>query len=245
MELVLRRAGGGAALVGAVLLGTMSTGCTEEQTSFFIQGNVSVDAPQCIARAEGSAALLGVGMLDVALKKDYVGSQLTPRGDKANLRTETTIATMKGAEVHLYDDVGELDGDPFTVPANGVINPEASDDAGFGIIFATLIPATTGIRIADELTSLNQRVTRVAEVTVFGTTIGGTDIESSPFNYVIQVCEGCLVDFPAEAVDENGACSLQLDQAETAPCSPGQDEAVDCRICTGSEPFCQVPGGGP
>jgi hypothetical protein len=248
MKLVLRRAGGAA----AVLVGALSVGCTDEQTGFFILGNVALEAPACLARAESSAALISAGVLDVALKPDYeasllVGSQLAPRGDKANLRTETMIASVTGAEVHLYKDDGSLQTDPFTVPAAGVILPDSADGPGFGVITATLIPASTGAVLAGELTNRAEIKTQVAKVIVFGKTIGGLDIETAPLSYVIRVCEGCLIDFPtaAVAVDNMGnqSCSQATEETQVSPCRVGQDDLVDCRICAGNNGNCLVPGG--
>lgn len=240
--------GGGWAL--ALALGVSAIGCTEEQSGLFVIGNVVINAPECIARPEGSATLIDSGVLDVALKPDYeatllVGSQLAPRGDKNNLRTETMITTITGAEVHLYTDTGAADPNSpeFTVPANGVIMPDASADPGFGIAFATLIPAATGIAIASELSNPAEVRTRVASVIVFGKTIGGLEVETAPFSYVIRVCEGCLVDFPAVALNGEGQCFASTMDAPGAPCRVGQDSSVDCRICSGSNPYCAVPGG--
>src|SRR5690606_34647592 len=164
----------------ALILGASAIGCTEEESALFILGNVRVEAPECIARGEGSAVLLESGVLDVALKADYVasllvGTQLTPRGSKVNLRSETMITTIQGAEVHLYTDTGDPDPNSpeFTVPASGVLRPEASEDPGFGIVTATLIPAATGAALAADLTNPFEVRTRVAVVSVFGETIGG------------------------------------------------------------------------
>jgi len=248
MKQVTRRAGG----YVAVLLGVMavSGGCTEDQTGFFILGNVAVDAPECVARADTSSALISSGVLDVALKPDYeasllVGSQLAPRGDKANLRTETMITTITGAEVQLFTDTGTLDTE-FTVPAAGVILPDSGNDPGFGIITATLIPAASGIALAGELNNPAEVRTRVAKVTVFGKTIGGLEVETAPLSYVIRVCEGCLVDFPASAYDPSAGCvPSSTGESIVPPCRTGQDDVVDCRYCTNQNSFCQFPGGVP
>jgi hypothetical protein len=246
MKQAIRRAGGSI----AVLLGIigMGEGCTDENTGFFILGNEHVESPECVARAEPTETMIITGVLDVAIKPDYeatllVGSQLAPRGDKASLRTETMITTIAGAEVQLYTDTGALDTE-FTVPAAGVIRPESGSDPGFGIITATLIPAASGVALADELNDPAEVRTRVAKVTVFGKTIGGLDVESAPFTFVIRVCEGCLVDFPADAFDPALGCTGGgSTDAQVPPCRPGQDDALDCRICAGQNDFCLFPGG--
>jgi hypothetical protein len=244
-----RRSGGW----GALFLGVAAIGCTEEQTGFFIEANVKVDPPECIARAEGSVTRLLGGSLDVGLAQSYgaillVGSQLAPRGDKTNLRSETMITTITGAEVHLYTDTGEPDpySPEFTVPATGVILPSGSADPGYGVVPVTLIPAATGVELAREITSTSDYRTRVAVVSVFGTTIGGLDIESAEFTYVITVCEGCLVEFPLEALSTvDGSCGGSVEDSAPTPCAPGQDDYVDCRLCSGVNPFCTFPNGAP
>jgi hypothetical protein len=84
--------------------------------------------------------------------------------------------------------------------------------------------------------------TRVAEVKVFGQTVGGLDVQSSSLRYVIRVCKGCLVDFPPTGVGPNGQCKLASDQSPQLPCLFGQDEVVDCRSCAATNPICQAPG---
>src|SRR5215471_11085526 len=177
MKKLLRKALGYPMALALVLAGV---GCTDEESGLFIQGNMALTPPNCEARAEGTSPLLISGVLDVGLKLDYeatllVGSQFTPRTDKVNLRTETMIAVITGAEVHLFRDTGEEE-TAFTVPASGVIRPEASNDPGFGVISATLIPQATGQDLAADMQRGEVR-TRVAQVKVFGQTVGGLDVE--------------------------------------------------------------------
>jgi hypothetical protein len=229
-----------------LLLAWAGFGCTDEESGLFIQGNVAVTPPSCEARAEASTSLLLAGVLDVGLKLDYdatllVGSQLTPRADKQNLRTETMVTVIQGAEVHLFNDVGEQVTE-FTVPASGVIRPDPSDDPGYGIIAATLIPQATGDALSKSL-ARGEVTTQVAEVTVFGKTVGGLEVQSAAMRYVIKVCLGCLVDFPPAALDSTGSCSKSLEQNPEVPCFFGQDAAVDCRSCAATNSICARAGG--
>ncbi len=241
MTRVFRRAAAFAGLLGGLLGGTA---CTDYESGFFVLGNAFLDAPQCVAEAEANTSLLLEGILDVALKPEYdatliVGNQLTPRGDKENLRTETQITTIQGAEVQLLNDTGALDTE-FTVATSGVILPDASDEAGFGVVNVRLIPATSGLALANDLTDREQRRTRVAKVKVFGETIGGVEVESAEWTYVIKVCEGCLVSFPFEALDTDLGCTMAGDQLPTPGCRPGQDGPVDCRVCNVENAFCRT-----
>jgi hypothetical protein len=242
MNHIFRSIGRAAILFGA--LGMGAGACTDSLTGFFIQGNVALVAPACSARADATVATVGTGRLDVALRLDYVatllvGSQLAPRADKANLRSETMITNITGAEVQLYTDTGELDTE-FTVPASGIIPPSGSADPGFGIIEATLIPAATGLALANELTSRSEVRTRVAQVKVFGETLGGEDVESAEFPYVIRVCEGCMIEFPPADLDGNRNC-VGVDTNPEPPCHVGQDDLIPCTACVAYNDFCANP----
>ena len=243
----MKRVFGRAALTVAAVGGALGafSACTDEQTGFVIMGNIATTPPACIARADANVTTYLEGVLDVGLTLQYratllVGNQLTPRGDKPNLRTETQITTITGAEVSLYRDDGSLERS-FTVPAAGVISPEEADEPGFGIVGVTLIPAQAGFDLATELTDRAERRTRVVEAKVFGNTLGGNEVESSPFTYVISVCEGCLVAFDDEVLDPMGNCRMTTEDKPTEPCKFGQDEKVDCRLCRLNNPLCLSP----
>src|SRR5688572_18842097 len=141
MKEQIRRAGGG---VAALLASVIGVGCTDEETGFFIRGNLVLEPPECVGQPEADAVLHADGELDVELSRSYeafllVGNQLAARGDKENLRTETMITNITGAEVQLYRDDGSLDAE-FTAPATGVIRPDSSAEPGFGIVNTTIIP---------------------------------------------------------------------------------------------------------
>lgn len=242
MNRMLRNALSTAALALCV---SQSTGCTEENTEMVIVANLARPAGSCTIRADLTSTSLGSGFLDVGLKLDYVASllvanQLTPRGDKENLRTETMQVSLEGAEVRLLDAEDNLL-EEFTVPASGVIFPEPATGPGLGIATVTLVPSTTGSALAEELENSGQRRTLIAEAKVYGRTLGGLEVESGMFTYVIQVCEGCLVSFPTEALRLEDSV-LYCDQEEVdendVPCRLGQDDPVDCRLCNGNE-FCR------
>jgi hypothetical protein len=249
MKQVLRRTGAGVAVLFGISL--TSLGCTDEETGFYIVGNIVIDPPDCVASADASGVMLARGSLDVALTPEYVASwvvasQLTPRGDKTNLRTETMVANLSGVEVRLSGGAETLE---YTVPASGTIVPDGSEAPGVGVAIATLIPAAVGVELANELTDRGQRITRVAEVRVFGKTIGGLDFETSPFNYEVRVCEGCRISYPPDTLVANSmtgeiTCSGALTDAPEPGCLPGQDEPVDCRFCSGFNPYCRSPDGG-
>lgn len=242
----------------ATTAGFLNSGCADNNATLFIQGVMKAKPPECEVKADQSAVMLGGGMLDVAFRNTYtaallVGNQYTPRGDKENLRAETTRVNLRGAEVTLTDAEGNSVGctaDPgnagacsgfsneFSVYGSGFASASRGAEAGYGVFFADLIPETVGASLARGLAT-GSTTTVIATVRVFGDTTGGQEIESGELTFPITICNGCLVNFPLEALDRtvNGdTCTLKVDGVGDEPCDMGQDEAIDCRHCAYTHP---------
>jgi hypothetical protein len=196
--------------------------------------------------------MLGKGSLDLAFNHVYtaallVGNQMTPRGDKTQLRPETKRVNLQGAEVILTDLAGAVIEPAFSVPGAGYADVSSGDDPAYGVIFAELIPRTVGSRLAEDLEGDPNLRTIIAEVRVFGTAIGGHELESGPFIYPIQVCYGCSVLFPLVAMVPDSAgnliCGGDAEGVnEELPCAEGQDTMTDCRACVITHPdICLSP----
>ena len=66
----------------------------------------------------------------------------------------------------------------------------------------------------------------LVRVTMEGQLQDGTIVYSNEFTYPITVCNRCLIYYPV------ADCTTQESEPEVvAPCFPGQDDAVDCRLC--------------
>ena len=245
----------GSALVGAGIclgVGSAVTACSDVDTGIFVEGVVAPRQPECTVSADPGADHVGRGVLDVAFSLDYnawllVGNQFTPRGDKEQVRTETMHFVVQGAEVELLgSNLEPLQGSQstFTVPVSGFVAPTASESPGFGVVLTTLIPQAVGQDLRDDLQGTSNSRTVVVRVRVFGETVGGTEVESSQFTFPIDVCSGCLVNFPLDALtqDVDGlACIADADQVEASPCRFGQDEGIDCRLCAAQNDACLRP----
>jgi hypothetical protein len=224
-------------LVAATAAAT--SGCADNDSSLFVQAVVRLEAPQCTAKADPNATLLGGGVLDRAFPGGtydaalLVGNQLTRLGSRTQHRTETSRIVIRGAIVNVMDDKGEPLQE-FTVDATGFVDPGSGDDPGYGIVFAPIVPPGVG----EDDTSVT------AHVKVFGETLGGTEVESAELSFPVFICRGCLVTVPAEACDPaTGVCScLGGDSSGVeAPCRMGQDDPVDCRLCAATAPdVCRI-----
>ena len=220
-----------------------AAGCAANDSTLFIYGVLAPTAPACDVTGSPGEKVFGSGTLDVALRTNYeawllVGNQYAPRGQKQQLRTETTRVTLTGAEITLKDAAknqiitctGQPNCGQFSVYGSGFADSSKSEDPGWGIIAAQLIPNAVGQSYATGPLSAPSATTisLVATIRVFGTTLGGQDVESGGFSYPIQLCNGCLVDFsPAKA----GKCTRLEGDVIPTGCRLGQDDVVDCRAC--------------
>ncbi len=77
----------------------------------------------------------------------------------------------------------------------------------------------------------------VVQVTVFGHTMGGTAVETPPYQFPIDVCNGCLVSFedaPDDPTLPGLDCRGDASSLEAVvPCFIGQDQKVPCWECQG------------
>ncbi|HYP87155.1 MAG TPA: hypothetical protein VEQ59_03365 [Polyangiaceae bacterium] len=239
----------GAACLAAGLLPS----CADNDSMMYIVGVAARQSGACAVKADLASTILAKGTMDRLLASDYtaaliVGNQLTQRGDRERLRTETSKIALKGAEVHLENTQGAELVPAFSAIGTGFVDSSEGADAAPAVMFATLIPAS----IAKTLPV----GTVVSKVRVFGTTLGGQDVESAELLFPIDVCEGCLVSFPASARDltADGSeyqCLLSADDTATAttdtasPCQLGIDLPTPCTSCSGLYDFCRSPCSNP
>lgn len=224
--------------------------CATNDSMMYIVGVAAREQGSCTVSADLENPVLARGTMDRLLASEYtaalmVGNQLTQRGSRERLRTETSKVALKGAEVRLENTQGALLVPAFSAIGTGFVDASEGVDAAPAVMFATLIPAS----IAGSLTP----GTVVSKVRVFGTTLGGEDVESAELLFPIQVCDGCLVSFPASARDltadgDTYQCLLATDSTtsspsdnEALPCQLGIDVPVPCTACSGLYDFCRSP----
>jgi hypothetical protein len=233
--------------IGALV--PLAGGCAENDTTMYVEGILATSPPDCDVVGSPGSTPLYRGTLDVAFAHDYqaavlIANQLTPRGAKSQLRTETQGVLLEGAEVRLTTAQGALL-DEFTVPTGGFVGVDRSNTPGYGAAMVTLIPPGRGQDLEDELSESGRGASRtlIASVRVFGKTLGGVEITSGAYTLPIDVCYGCLISFPLDAVVPNaagrGVCSENADQAPDPGCFFGQDDMIDCRLCAATMRICE------
>ncbi len=202
------------------------------------------------------------GRLDVFVRQNYraqlvVLNQLRPALAKDKGRVETNNVYLLGATVRLTTvdglplDGGALrSGNEYTVQGSGFI---AASDSGTssGSIEVSLIDLAAATTLLGRLKSdlgrnvVNPVTVVLAYVRVNGQTLGGLKVESQEFQFPIEVCAGCLLNYKEDA--PGLGCSLPAKSSGSSgststakgPCEPGQDQGVDCNFCASTSPYCQ------
>jgi hypothetical protein len=222
--------------------GLTTLACEENESMLFIVGVLALEDNDCKLSADGGATLRTGGVLDLSLRGSYtagllVGSQLTQRGNRDQLRTETARLSLRGAEVALENASGGLLAE-YTTIGTGFVDAAGGTEPGYGWIAVDLIPA--GAPLGTGLV--------VARVRVFGQTLGGDEIESNEYSFPIQVCRGCLVSYPAEAADMSQGpgvyrCAVRSEEStsEEQVCLVGQDLGIPCTRCAAQSAVCLDP----
>ncbi len=247
-----RRIVGG--LAGAAIAALCVTSCVDNDGSLVIIGIMSpptATGGTCAYTANIIGPFLSYGTMDVAFADQYIptlliGNQMNPQGNQSLDRVETDNVILQGAIVRVTDASGaQLD--DYTVPGDGFVPPSSGGTAGIASFATTLVSPTASSIVVNDLQNAYGSTKRlISYVKIFGTTTGGTHIESGEVAFPIDACLGCLVTFPDGSDDEAQPANLQPNclasssaggSAITQPCLTGQDQYVDCRLCQGN-PAC-------
>lgn len=258
-------------LLGALALGSTAQGCVENEVSFYIsQSQVPMPGGiggGCIVPADRSSAHLNSGVLDVGLATTYrlfplYENQLLASVDPTSPRAELRNIVLMGADVELRR--GSVDGplvalpggvpSQYTIAASSLIPASSGTAPGTASGDLDIIPPAVGQALKSrvcqaqpqvegcnrpEVRSATEQI--VVVVRAFGRTQGGIEQLGNYFAFPVNVCCGCLINFPPEADSrdiEGPDCNAGAATTD-GPCQPGQDFPIDCRACSGSNPLCQ------
>jgi hypothetical protein len=243
-------------VAGAICSFTPS--CRDNNESVFVRQIQAPAPPDCISKPDPTAEFIARGLLDTALSTRYVvaalvGNQMVARGDFKQARAEPNRILIKGADIHLIDTSTQAEIKFYSVSATGEVDPQTNGDANYGLAGFELIPPSIGVGLQQTLkASLQGGANSVQSVEarfkIFGTTLGGTDVETGEYDFDIDVCYGCTVIYPSDAFDptqaptnvnckKSGTVSSTSTTGEIPACVAGQDGVTDCRLCQGN-PVC-------
>jgi len=217
----------------------------------FVVGVLVPDANSCTVKAERGSALLGKGVLDLALTSSYTATLLVGNQFQSAASTpsapQTERISLHGAEVELATANGTPLG-TYSTAGTGFVDT-AADTSAYGSIPVTLVPAALR-----EGVSLQGEEPIVATVKVTGEALDGTSMTSSALTFPIDVCLGCLVQYPPNAADPTQPLGSTYKcvtydpsgaESAPAPCIMGQDTAFSCTLCAASLELCRDPAQNP
>ncbi len=234
----------------AGLVGSALPACATNDQTIFIRGVLAPSANRqggsCIYNNDATQAVLFEPLLDVGLTDSYsavllIGNQLIPRGDPQNNRAESNRVHITGGIVKVATPDGTLIRE-FTSLASGFADPQNNNSPGFAPIGLVLIDAPTKDILLPSVMQKGTSRTILMTVKVFGTSLGGRDMESGEYQFPMQICRGCLV--KQDGTDFSNAMTHPLPNCDTAPeattttstsgpCFVGQDLPISCKNCPG------------
>ena len=225
--------------------------CVANDGSMFIQGVLAPPASgadgTCVYSPTAAGPFISVGTLDVALGSQYiptllVANQLVARGSSSESRVETNRVQIQGSIVRitLTDTSLGIPERSYTVPSAGFVDVSSGGTPGYGSITTVLVDPDTTNALRQKLGGIGSGLIRLLiYVKVYGTTTGGAHVETGEYQFPVNACFGCLVNFPPDSVDtaqpqpncKGGTTGGSGGGALTKPCVRGQDQSIDCRLC--------------
>jgi hypothetical protein len=216
------------------------------------------------------------GILDLAFKPTYnlsplLQNNIFARTDPTAGRAPAGAIIVEGYVIEVRRDSPEgelLTGpgfsNPFTVYQTSFVPTGAAGVGGFTATTLEAIPPQIGSALFEEVCRVRQGIvpdprpgcgriynTNVQQrlmlgVYAFGHTNGGVSVQTPIYNFPVNTCCGCLVNFPPSTMPDAGAgaatnCNIATNSVIN--CTPGQDEPYDCGLCVASHPFLCQPRG--
>ncbi|MFH1435030.1 MAG: hypothetical protein ABIJ56_04860 [Pseudomonadota bacterium] len=217
------------------------SGCAENRSSFFIQ-NMVVPSDECTVSSDRESLFSTWGLWDIGVAARWVARPLllNEMEDSSKLNpmaSQTNYIQVDGAWVALLDEEENVLFDeyfvhaPVTVYANG-----GSTALVFPAVDFDLYDSVSGLwggtmYSIDQLCSSPIMSKILLRIRVTGVTSGGTDVETPYFLFPVQVCCGCSIYYPPDAM-----CTEEAKGGDDVPCQPGQDGWTDCRQCVEAIP---------
>jgi hypothetical protein len=251
---MLRRVIGG--IAGAIVVVASGSSCVANDASIVILGILAPptssstgSSATCVYQATITGPFINFGSIDVAFAEQYapallLGNQLVAQGNASLDRIETDNINVDGAVVTVTD-AGGATLDSYTVNSAAFLQPSSGGTPGLAVYIVPIVSPAAADKARSDLQANGGTKRLISNVYVFGTTSGGTHIESGTIQFAVDACIGCLVTFPSGSDDPTmaqpncNASSSASGSTITQPCVLGQDQYIDCRLCSATYAVCQ------
>lgn len=229
----------------ALLAISLAGGCTDGGQPLLIMQN-NVPDVGCSVSNDVTSAFIPRGRIDTNAEAGYVFTPVVQNVSEvlSNQTQSQRTAFIEGANIKLSVQAGFFGDSPptddpnfklFTKFSKGFSGNVAPEGGFTSFIFTIMEKDFMTQFLAPGLGDPTSSVQIHAKITLFGTAGGGGSVESVPYDYFIDVCNGCM------QVDQ-GPCAALPDGFEGGiggACNTLQDEVLDC--CTNADSTVQCP----
>ncbi len=246
-----------AAVMGGLLAAGMSPACVEYPQGIVVTKVVVPKASTgddfCVVNAEDLSLVSGI--IDVAVANSYAASlvvknQLTTAADPGRNRVETAAVYLLGASIRQTVDGENLNakaedgrgGNEYRTPGSGFVPPATSSTISVDLLDVAAVKELQR-RLAAQNKGVAASLTVLTFARVQAQSLGGLSLESQEFQFPIQVCYGCLVNFtPGPGTVCEAPPKSATGTTSTGPknCRAGQDTAIDCYDPRCTTDFCKT-----
>ncbi|HET6335076.1 MAG TPA: hypothetical protein VFG30_17755 [Polyangiales bacterium] len=233
------------ALVTSLCLASLLAGCAPEGPSAYVSKALILDSSCDLnvddvkGLASGAYDIAGsTSQKSVSCQRSYylnlvVNSQLKANANTATGRSEPNVLLINEAEISLIDleqqglivfdkRSNELP-NPFRVKTNITLEPTTGADPTRGSVPIEAIP----LGYSDQLTDyVGKQI--MAEVQIFGTTLGDVDIDFAKFQFPVFICQGCMTKCLSKIKDGDTQMDVYGDNCN-------DNAGADGRVCVNSE----------
>lgn len=240
----------GAAFLGACALTGLTAGCDNPETSLTIVQIQPLGSNCTVSTSESE--FMTRGIVDVAIARRYTLYPLVSNNmiDLTNAkgysdgdgRQDTHAVRLKEVSYSIKGEIEGLDTTSFTQKISGTIPVQSQSVVGFNILSSELIKQIREANFQTILGSSFSATTGSADVTISfsikGETLDGNEVETETYSFPLEICSGCLINYPADAIDLSAQkqpnCLAPSDSVEepNCPMQVGTDNQIlDCRLC--------------
>lgn len=195
-------------------------GCQDREVGLNVVNVKRFDLTTCRALTDDTEVLVS-GSVDLALRQNYLFNP-TIRNNMADVneikglniedaRVSTNGVVLQSAEI-TYAPLDSLAGNiprTRTIPLSGTVSESDSITLeAFPLmepeVMEALRSSDTFFLIDDQGNARPKRtsVTILTSTKIKGVTLDGRDVESEAFQFPVEVCNGCMIDYPSTLLEE-------------------------------------------
>ena len=229
----------GRALAAAMLIGVPAVfvpACAHDDTTLFIYDVLAqptvTPGQSCTFTSSVTQPFINGGVLDIDLSLSYeaeflLANQMIAQANPNAPKTETSFIQVQGAVVTIKDSTGTEVLAQYTDNTAVTVPPASGGTPGFAPVGVTIVNEPTVVKYGAN----GLRVLTFTQF--FGVTLGGQSVQSNVYEFPVDMCEGCLIEYlnapgyplPNCVNTTNAAAPM------SEPCIPGQDVPISCLLC--------------